>query len=44
MAIRNAQGLIMLKLHTVWWTTILRVQYFDILMLVHRVSGVTAYK
>ena len=35
---------IALKLHIVWWKTILRVQYFDILMLVHGVSGVTAYK
>ena len=34
---------IVLKLGIVFWKTILRVQYFDILMYVHGVSGVTAY-
>ena len=42
---KNALGLpIALKLGIVFWKTILRVQYFDILMYVHGVSGVTAYK
>ena len=45
MAIRNALGLpIALKLGIVFWKTILRVKYFDILMYLHGVSGVTAYK